>query len=121
MDRQEYSTRMQFEHELINRRLTWLLASEAILFAAYGAALEKQASFLKIVAIVGLAASAAVLAGIVASLLAKVFTWLDYRRGPEPGRSREPFWVRTWITCIGFVPDLALPVVFAWAWWKLLS
>jgi hypothetical protein len=31
--------RLRFEHELINRRLTWLLSSQSILFAAYGVAL----------------------------------------------------------------------------------
>jgi hypothetical protein len=110
---------MQFEHELINRRVTWLLTSETILFAAYGVALEKEPLFLKIVAIVGLAVSAAVFAGIVALLLAKIYTWLDFR--DVSGNENEPFWVRTWITFVGFVLDLALPVVFAVAWMRLWS
>lgn len=32
----KYFKRLEFEHELINRRLTWLLSSQTILFAAYG-------------------------------------------------------------------------------------
>jgi len=108
---------MQFEHELIHRRLTWLLTSETILFAAYGVALGKAPWFLEIVAIVGLAISAAVFVGIVASLLAKIHIWLDFRN--VPGNEKEPFWVRTWITFMGFAPDLALPIVFAVVWTRL--
>ena len=33
---QEYWKRLTFEHDLINRRITWLLSSQTILFAAYG-------------------------------------------------------------------------------------
>ena len=115
--REEYSRRMQFEHELIDRRLTWLLTSEAILFAAYGVALEKAPSFLKIVAIVGLMVSASVLMGIVASHIAKIYTWQDFKK--VPGNEGEPFWVRTGITFLGFMPDVALPIVFAVAWLAL--
>ena len=38
MEKQEYAERLKFEHELINTRVTWLMASQSILFAAYGAA-----------------------------------------------------------------------------------
>ena len=42
MDKQEkYEQRLQFEHELINRRLTWLLTSQRILFAALAFVLGK--------------------------------------------------------------------------------
>jgi hypothetical protein len=44
MDKSEYAERLKFEHELINRRVTWLLTSQSILFAAYGVALEKPAA-----------------------------------------------------------------------------
>ena len=32
----DYMNRLDFEHELINRRVTWLLTSQSILFAIYG-------------------------------------------------------------------------------------
>jgi len=112
---------MQFEHELIDRRLNWLLASETILFAAYGLALDKAAlishSFLKAVAFVGLLISAAVFVGVVASLLAKFFIWRDFTK--LHGNESEQFWVRTRTTVMGFVPDLTLPIVFAIAWVRL--
>jgi hypothetical protein len=114
MNREEYTRRMQFEHELVDRRLTWLLQSETILFAAYGIALEKTPWFLKTVSIVGLTVSTAVFIGIVASLSAKYYTWQDFKKASE--NEKEQFWVRTGITCAGFVPDLALPLVFTGAW-----
>jgi hypothetical protein len=110
---------MQFEHELIDRRLTWLLTSESLLFAAYGIALEKAPSFLQTVAVVGLLISGAVFVGVVASILAKIFTWCNYRR--QTGKHKEELWVRTWVTIMGFVPDLTLPIVFAWAWRMVLA
>ena len=115
-----YSHRMQFEHELINRRITWLLTSETILFAAYSFALEnKESPFLEIVASVGLWISLSVFLGVIAAILAKLTLWRYFRR--VPGNEKEPFWVHTGITFIGFVPDLVLPIVFALAWIALIE
>lgn len=36
MDRAEYTRRLEFEHELISRRIGWLLTSQTILLTAYG-------------------------------------------------------------------------------------
>lgn len=116
MDRDEYSRRMQFEHELIDRRLTWLLTSESILFAAFGFGLDKSPAFLSVIAAVGLAISAAVFLGVTASLRAKYYIWRDFR---VPPYENEPFWVRTPLTYLGMIPDLSLPVIFAIAWTAL--
>jgi hypothetical protein len=119
-EREEYFRRMQFEHELINRRLTWLITSQALLFAAYGLSVKepKASSFLKTIAVVGLVSSSAVLVGIVAGLLAKYCIWKDYK---DRSRNKdEEFWVRTRITVLAFLPDLVLPIVFAGAWGSLL-
>jgi hypothetical protein len=62
----------------------------------------------------GIAVALAVLCGIVASFFAKLRTWQDLKR--QAGHDSEQFWVRTWITYLGFVPDFALPLVFAFAW-----
>ena len=35
-DENDYFEKLKFEHELLSRRVTWLLASQTILFAAYG-------------------------------------------------------------------------------------
>lgn len=32
----DHHARQEFEHQLIDRKTTWLLASQALLFAAYG-------------------------------------------------------------------------------------
>ncbi len=114
MDRGEYSRRIQFEHELINRRVTWLLTSQTILFAAYGVALDKSdALFLKTVAITGAGIAIFVFVGILAGFAAKYYTWQGFKAS---GNAKEPFWVRTWITYVGFIPEFALPLVFTIAW-----
>ncbi len=116
MKRSEYSKRLQFEHELINRRVTWLLTSQTILFAAYGIVLTSSLPselFLKTLPVIGAVIAVLVWAGILASFGAKICTWHDFK---ESGNPNEPFWVRTYITWIGFIPELALPLVFAFAW-----
>ena len=118
MDRKEYSRRLEFEHELINRRVTWLLTSQTILFAAYGVALDKTASlFLKTVSITGAVVAIFVLIGILAAFAAKRRTWQDFRACGNP---KEQFGVKTWITYVGFIPEFALPLVFSCAWVFLL-
>jgi hypothetical protein len=122
MSPREYRDRLAFEHELINRRLTWLLTSQALLFAAYGFALkgdetEGKALFLKAVPTSGAIIASLILVGVVAGLLAKTFVWIDYR-AQEDG-TREPFGVRTWITVVAFLPDVLLPIVFVVAWKSL--
>jgi hypothetical protein len=115
--------RLRFEHELINRRLTWLLSSQSILFAAYGVALRTggpgtSASeivdlFLRVTAITGTVIAILILIGVVAGILAKRTVWKDSKE--------KQFGVRTWITYLGLVPDVLLPIVFAVAWISILS
>jgi hypothetical protein len=114
MDRQEYSARLKFEHELINRRVTWLLTSQSILFAAYGVALKASAVwFLKTVAFTGGFICALIFIGISAAFCAKYYTWQDFKNSGNPA---EPFWVRTVITYVAFIPEFALPLLFIRAW-----
>jgi hypothetical protein len=143
MDRQnlfnEYSDRQKFEHELINRRITWLLTSQTILFAAYGLGASKDNTvtpqFLKVVAWCGLLSSFFLFLGIVAGALAKCHSWGDYLsldRLNNMGKQdqaiveskldelRRKWGVRTWITGLGLVPDLLLPLMFLGAWAKIL-
>jgi hypothetical protein len=109
--------RLKFEHELINRRLTWLLSSQTILFAAYGVALgtakpEGARFFLKTTAISGTVIACLIWIGVIAGILAKRTVWKDSRK--------EQFGVRTWITYLALLPDTLLPVVFAMAWLYIL-
>ena len=114
MEREEYSRRMQFEHELINRRLTWLLTAQSLLFAAYGVGLDKgHLSFLKTVAATGAAIAILVLIGTLAAFAAKFRTWQEFKAAGHP---IEEFWVRTSITYVAFASEVALPLVFGIAW-----
>jgi hypothetical protein len=123
MKRKEYSRRLEFEHELINRRVTWLLTSQSILFAAYGVVMQHSnqqgaAQLLKSMATIGPLICGSVLLGIVAAFLAKYRAW---RRFKGDGHEGEPFGVETWITYLGFAPEIALPYMFAIAWTILLD
>jgi len=80
MSPREYRDRLAFEHELINRRLTRFLASQTLLFAAYGFALKDDATggkalFLKAVPASGASIASLIFVGVVAGLLAKIFVW----------------------------------------------
>ena len=70
---QEYWKRLTFEHDLINRRITWLLSTQAILFAAYGITLTRSSAktvgnFPTVIAWSGMVMSILILFGILASL-----------------------------------------------------
>jgi hypothetical protein len=120
MDRQEYLDSLKFEHEQINRRLTWLLTSETILFAAYGLVIEKAADqILPVIAGAGIWIAAFILLGVCAAATAKHCALRDFRTAS--GKSDEQLGTRTWITYIGFIADFALPVVFIVAWACLLK
>lgn len=118
--------RLRFEHELINRRLTWLLSSQSILFAAYGVAAGLSAAqtdtaaqsdiagfFLNVTAITGAFISGLILIGVIAGILAKRTVWKDSQQ--------KEFGVRTWTTYLGLVPDTLLPIVFGVAWIFILA
>jgi hypothetical protein len=53
---EDHRDALQFEHELINRKVTWLLTSQTLLFAALGLTLDAASiALLRIIAGVGLA------------------------------------------------------------------
>ena len=114
----EYFRRLEFEHELIGRRIGWLLTSQTILLAAYGFSLGKEMPqaaapfFQRLIPIVGLSVSVTVLFGVFAGVLAKYHTWKDFEQ--------TEWGIRTHVTYIGLVPDFALPVIFALVWGVLV-
>lgn len=122
MNKNEYVNQLKFEHELINRRVTWLLTSQSIFFATYGFVYEKTptatatvtASFLKTLSVIGATTSMLCLVGILASFAAKFCTWKKLQKNPK--YEYEPFGVNTPITFIGFIPDFTLPIVFIIGW-----
>jgi hypothetical protein len=117
----EFWDRLKFEHELLNQRITWLLTSQTILFAAYGFTLTKDSilamNFQTVIAASGMTAAILMLIGILAGLHAKRAVWRDYQEDYNP---RQKWGVRTGATWAGLVPDVCTPVVFVGAWMAVL-
>lgn len=113
---------LAFEHGLINRRLTWLLSSQSILFAALAIVLDKESIsdrltlFFNVIPLLGMLISSLIFIGVVMGVMAKVTTNIDYNRGRQEAE-KKPLGVRTWITSIALAPDILMPVVFVFAWW----
>jgi hypothetical protein len=119
-DDEDYLRRLGFEHELINRRIGWLLTSQSILLLAYGLTVGQKVPqaadrFRQVVPIVGLLISYAVLCGVVAAVLAKRHIFLEYRTENKAAK----WGAETYVTWIGLIPDFALPMIFAWVWLAL--
>jgi hypothetical protein len=76
--RREYHERLAFEHELINRRLTWLITSPAILFAAYGLSFQGtdqtvSEEFRSVTAWSGITIAFMILVGVMCSFMASAW------------------------------------------------
>jgi hypothetical protein len=114
------------EDALVNQRLTWLLASQALLFAAYGGIASKvlavtcatevmAATLLSVIPIItwiGRSFAVVILAGIVAAIMAQLHlhrTWT-----PRPAQ----LGVSTPTTLIGWGTCVLVPIIFlgAWCW-----
>ncbi len=122
MTKQEkYDKQLSTEHELINRKLTWLLSSQSILFAALALVismdLKLPQQFSKVIAILGILISSLIWVGVVMSIVAKVLIWKDYNKEPL---NNVGLGVRNWITFIALIPDFFMPLAFVFAWWYLL-
>ena len=116
-ERQKFA-RMRWWHEdgLVNNRLTWLLVSQALLFAAYATNAKdssgtSQASTVEALAnlipLVGTMVACAVLAATFAACWAQV----KLARDEEIGLG-----VSAVTTLLGWAPSVALPLLFAAAW-----
>lgn len=128
-DIERYENRLKFEHELINRRLTWLLTSQTILFAALALLLttdvspdaEKLSVYLKslknIISFLGKAISISILFGVLMGFMAKIMLWCDYNK--EHPINERPLGVRTTISFLAFIPDVLIPLAFIIAWFKI--
>jgi hypothetical protein len=114
---EKYTSRMRFEHDLINNRITWLLVSQGLLFSAYSSSFEslkENTGLRSILPVLGILLSMLAAVGIVASMAAKFCTWQDLKHCKR--YAGEPFWVRTWITWLAATAELLIPVAFAFAW-----
>lgn len=119
---EQYDHQLHFEHELINRRLTWLLTSQSILFAALAFVLGKevlpkqQALFFNSISLLGILISLSILIGVLMGVTAKIMTWVDFNL-KNPHTEKKQLGVRTWITFIALAPDIFMPIAFVIAWW----
>ncbi len=133
----DYNHRQEFEHELLDRKTTWLLTSQTILFAAYGVTFGASqrthglGDFRRVVAWAGLITSVVVFLGILALVRAKYLSWRAYRayyeqpRTPDPpkpiGSGNLQWGVHSWTTVLALTPDCVIPLVFARAWYVLAT
>ena len=121
-DKDELNKQLQIEHELINRKLTWLLSSQSILFAALAFVVGKDVPqahhdlFFNIVPMLGMSISLLILIGVLMAVAAKVVCWKDYNRISH-SVERQPFGVRNWITFLALMPDIFMPIAFIVSWW----
>ncbi len=83
----DYNRRQAFEHDLINRKTTWLLTAETILFAAYGFSFgDTNADEFEVVtnsemrfAWSGLFIAVSMLVGVLAVINSKRMSWELYK------------------------------------------
>jgi hypothetical protein len=132
----DYNRRQEFEHDLLNRKTTWMLATQAILFAAYGLTVGSGSTdggldrFRKVVAGSGLSIALITLVGVVFIIRSKYLSWTAYRKFfkesgapklPRPLDREALQWGvndrNTWLTLL---PEALFPIVFIVGWCLLL-
>jgi hypothetical protein len=117
-----YDEHCQFEDQLINYRLTWMLASEALLFAGFGAIMssdkvgQDKIDFLTYVfIIVGLSLAGLTFVSVLAAVVANVTYWFRLRKKKKKyEKLRLGVWGATTITA--WIVACLIPVVFAVGW-----
>jgi hypothetical protein len=132
----DYNDNQKFEHDLINRKTTWSLTIQGLLFAAYGVTFGKMADFQNIsgsdsvfefrrgIAVLGLMVAIATFVGVAAVINSKRRQRLLYRdfyrnsiEYSLPLPHKKLHWgVSTRNTWWTLVPDLILPWLFAGMW-----
>lgn len=134
----DFNERQLFEHGLIDRKATWLLTTQALLFAAYGLTFtdnvptDQLAQFRTVVASAGLLIAALTFIGVVALIYSKHLSWQAYRdyfrdesaalHLPGPLAERPLQWgVATHNTWVTLAPDVMFPIVFFGAWCFVLA
>jgi hypothetical protein len=117
----DYNTRQRFEHDLLNRKTTWMLTTEGLLFAAVGIGdgPGELDGLNRTIAWSGLFLAVIVLIGACALIRSK---WRSHKEYEAIFRRMElsgpPFsWgAGTWNTAVTLAPDIGVPVVFVVAW-----
>ena len=118
-----YDSLGHHEDTLVNHRLTWLLASQTLLFAGFGAivvaegvAIEAKQKLLWTLAFIGITSSCIILIGLLGAIIASVHLWCDANKEIEQSNQRLRLGVRWWTTLMGWCPPVVLPLIFVIAW-----
>ncbi|MEM1222516.1 MAG: hypothetical protein AAGH40_07105 [Verrucomicrobiota bacterium] len=108
------------EDQLINHRLTWLIASQSLLFAGYGLLVQKEptkrtpeiSELLVCFPWLGTLTSAAILLGILGAMSAMVFIAGNADQDPDIH----------WITTgLGWLAAVSLPTIFLVSWITIIT
>jgi hypothetical protein len=122
------------EDDLINHRLTWLMVSQTLLFSAYAALyyaeattfaakcdlrdfnakIEKANSFIPLL---GAFSSFAIWVAVLGAASAMFILWRRHEKIRPP--HHYPIFVSRLTTCLGLVPPLFIPLIFAFVWLKI--
>jgi hypothetical protein len=114
------SKNLNTENDLIHHRLSWLLASQSLLFMAYASLLSSEDSreiavrvtAMKAISFLGLSSAVSVLIGVVGAIIAFVVICR---------KNNRPLGVTLGTTILGFVPAVTIPLVSAIVWFKIYS
>jgi hypothetical protein len=129
----DHNHRQEFEHELINRKTTWSLTAQTLLFTAYGVSFgidpDAGRKFRYVVAGAGVALAVLLFIGIRSLIYSKRRSWEEYCKFynsfaenhlPRPIVRPLQWGVETRNTKVTLFPDQYMPVVFAIAWLIIL-
>ena len=135
---QDCNHRQEVEHNLINRKTTWSLTGQTLLFAAYGLSLDskladnklaaKGSEFREVVAFSGLALAIVTLVGVISVINSKRLSWRQYETFyssresllPKPHKTPLQWGVNTRNTVLTLAPEVLMPLIFLVAWIFLL-
>jgi hypothetical protein len=119
MTRAEYLQRRIYENELMNQRLNWLLASQTLLFAGYGAVLSAslrqqiKESIAKVAVTLGAFSALLIWLGIIAAFGASIHLTMQF------GDQDFIKGLFAWTNLVGWSVPFLLPLLFIGAWVKL--
>ena len=119
IDQKGFRELKQYECELINRRLTWLLTSQSLLFAAYGLVFKSNKPNVQelthAISLFGGIIAGVIMLGIMSSIVASCCLWYEVQsKYPD-----EPLGVRNKTTLLSWCTDISLPGIFIYTWWYL--
>jgi hypothetical protein len=132
---QDYNDEQKFEHSLIDRKTTWSLTAQSILFAAYGLTVTKDAppasEFRLAVAVSGLVVAALTLIGVSGLIVSKLASYRSYKTyfdgehslpQPKKNKGNQLKWgpAGTLNTMVTLLPEIGIPALFIVTWSLLL-